>query len=705
MKFIPVLSNAKSNNTQHASMIISVLVLFSCMIITPLQLQGQLVSNQFFNSEYVLDEKKPEHRISLFVPSNWTVTKGNNTINFSPPLERGSDLFSERLVVKVLGSGNIPLNEYVSLGIIELRRSLENFTLTYSDANFIVTNHPAFKIIYTYTNNTADYEAMRIWVVVGRNTYTISYHAESNKFHSYLPVVENMVDSLRVELPENTNEPVKDTAGLRLRDSPYSIGIDAYRNRIYTANSRSGSVSVIDGQNDKILADIKVDLFPSAIDVNPETDRLLVVNRDSDSVSVIDGSTNAVIGNISVGDRPIDIAIDPNEEGSKSLLFVSNSASDSVSVIDGSTNAVIGTLDVREEPGDLALNSITNRLYVTNYLNNSVSVIDYYVSNNEELRNETIANIQVGDQPVSIDFNQITNRLYVSNSASDSVSVIDGSTNAVIDDILVGTNPYGVAINTDRNLIYVANYLSNSVSVIDGSTNAVIDDSISVSEFPFLVSYNPINKIAYVTHLPQNVVSMINGTVPVIGITFEIDPAESGYIICNEREFFNGDYVRYNISTPLDCRAVPNEGFSFSSWSGDLTSKPIPLSQTTFDVSKSGNVTANFVVPVEFTLPKEYWDQLTVILIGVIVPAIAGWSIPAIAGWLNGRRQRRHLRKFMISIDVRNKISSQEPVKYLSRFEDIRRDIDEALAAGDINESQFDILNNKILEYLKPSKQ
>jgi YVTN family beta-propeller protein len=262
----------------------------------------------------------------------------------------------------------------------------------------------------------------------------------------------------------------------------------------------------------------------------------------------------------------------------------------------------------------------------------------------------------------------------------------------------VGTSPYGVEVNADDNLIYIANYLSDTVSVIDGSTYEVID-SINVSRFPFALSYNPINKLTYVAHLSQNTLSMINKTEPVIGVTFEVNPADSGYINCNGKEFLNGDYFRYNINTTLDCLAVPNAGFSFSSWSGDLTIRPITSSQTTFEVSKFGNVTANYIVPIEFTLPREYWDQLSVILLSVIIPAIASWSIPAIAGWLNAKRQRKRLREYMTRIYEVINIRTQDIATSSEQLKEIKTDIEKALASGNISESQYDILNRKISEH------
>jgi len=80
--------------------------------------------------------------------------------------------------------------------------------------------------------------------------------------------------------------------------------------------------------------------------------------------------------------------------------------------------------------------------------------------------------IQVGKTPVGIAVDPNTNRIYVSNSHNNTVSVIDGATNRVIGDpIPVGEGPRGIAVDPNTHLVYVTNPGSNTVSVIDGATN------------------------------------------------------------------------------------------------------------------------------------------------------------------------------------------------------------------------------------------
>src|SRR5215469_15612021 len=83
--------------------------------------------------------------------------------------------------------------------------------------------------------------------------------------------------------------------------------------------------------------------------------------------------------------------------------------------------------------------------------------------------------IPVGKFPSAIGVDGTTNRVYVVNAGDNTVSVIDGTTDAVIGKpIRVGNTPLGYRVGVDEatNTIYVANYHDNTVSVINGTTNA-----------------------------------------------------------------------------------------------------------------------------------------------------------------------------------------------------------------------------------------
>jgi YVTN family beta-propeller protein len=83
-------------------------------------------------------------------------------------------------------------------------------------------------------------------------------------------------------------------------------------------------------------------------------------------------------------------------------------------------DSVIATIHVGTSPSDVAYDSHDRRMYVTNYFDNSVSVIDTKT-------NKVNATIVVGTSPRGVAYDSVYNKVYVVNSGSDSVSVIDTS--------------------------------------------------------------------------------------------------------------------------------------------------------------------------------------------------------------------------------------------------------------------------------------
>ncbi len=83
-----------------------------------------------------------------------------------------------------------------------------------------------------------------------------------------------------------------------------------------------------------------------------------------------------------------------------------------------------------------------------------------------------ITTIPVGNYPIGVAYDSHDGRVYVTNYVSRSISVIDTSTNTVnVTDIPVGSELQGIAYDSQDGRVYVTNSNSNSVSVIDTSTN------------------------------------------------------------------------------------------------------------------------------------------------------------------------------------------------------------------------------------------
>jgi len=82
-------------------------------------------------------------------------------------------------------------------------------------------------------------------------------------------------------------------SSVRVAAGPVAIAVNAAKNRIYVANSEAGSVSVIDGKNDSVIATLSVGPRPYVVAVNPATNHIYVSNTFSNLITVIDGATNS----------------------------------------------------------------------------------------------------------------------------------------------------------------------------------------------------------------------------------------------------------------------------------------------------------------------------------------------------------------------------------------------------------------------------
>jgi YVTN family beta-propeller protein len=122
-------------------------------------------------------------------------------------------------------------------------------------------------------------------------------------------------------------------------------------------------------------------------------------------------------------------------------------------------------MDVGSNPQYVTITADGAYAYVTNYGNNTVSVIN--------TASDTIsATINVGSYPNGVAVTPNGEYAYVANYGSGTVSVISTASNTVTVTVTVGSNPWDVAIASNGEYAYVANYGSGTVSVISTATTA-----------------------------------------------------------------------------------------------------------------------------------------------------------------------------------------------------------------------------------------
>jgi YVTN family beta-propeller protein len=438
--------------------------------------------------------------------------------------------------------------------------------------------------------------------------------------------------------------------GQELKDG---LAINNDTNKIYVANSGSDNVIVIDGDSGN-RTDIRVGKSPSSIAVNPITNTIYVTHNYNDEVNVIEASTNKnQTYHVGVGKIPFAIAVNPITNN----IYVAERGLDNVMEIDDVGD--ISNIPVGGHPTSIAVNPNTNKIYVVNSNADTVTVIDGSTDTKEA------HDIHVGEYPSAIAVNPNTNKIYVVNSNADTVTVIDGDTNKNETDIHVGKTPEAIGVNPNENTIYVANLgLGGSVTVIDGHANKVA-----------------------------------------AGVTFNINPTDSGQIICNKNvEAPTNQYLYIALET--QCTALPNKGFEFNSWVENSinvsTVSNSPLNSfldifglkpndpaATLYVTQFGIFTAHFKA-LPTPIPPAYWIPLY----GVIVSSVVGWSIPSIIGAIRSKRQGRSLGRYQNEIDSLyddGKLGKDD----IKKLDDLSAKIKYSHIKGKISNQQYEDLRNE----------
>jgi YVTN family beta-propeller protein len=139
-------------------------------------------------------------------------------------------------------------------------------------------------------------------------------------------------------------------------------------------------------------------------------------------------------------------------------------------VLNKSDLSEVAQIQVGFAPRKLAIDSARQRAYVTNYIQNSLSIVDL------NARTE-IAQVKLGQAPIDVAVNTRTNRVYVTNWLRRKVHVISGETNAEIMTVDVDPGATGITVDEATGLVYVAcNFRPSepdvsSLVVIDGSND------------------------------------------------------------------------------------------------------------------------------------------------------------------------------------------------------------------------------------------
>ncbi|MCC6837064.1 MAG: YncE family protein [Bacteroidia bacterium] len=288
---------------------------------------------------------------------------------------------------------------------------------------------------------------------------------------------------------------------------PQGIVVNPVNQLVYVANQLSGSVTVLDGNNQVVKVIQLQPSFPGfsspvALAVNTNSasatyGHVFVAGSVSNIVSVIDLSLNVVV-EIGVGVRPVAIAFNPINKH----IYVATLSNGNFSVIDTETLAHIpgSPFLAGADPIAIGIHPVNGEIYIANYFTNSVSVYS-------PVDNLLVANIVgINQKPVSITYNPANGGMYVV-AESGFVYQIDPATHTIIGLIQAGNSPRNSFFNTLNNFLYVQNRGDNTFTIIRPDNSKI--DGVSLGTQNFGGAYNSFNNTIYVSDTSNNTINAI----------------------------------------------------------------------------------------------------------------------------------------------------------------------------------------------------
>jgi eukaryotic-like serine/threonine-protein kinase len=142
--------------------------------------------------------------IKLQYPSSWDKEQNGtrqdtetDVVTFSPPAIN-SNASLDVTIDDISDEKGIALTQYASSSISDLKQSLKSFKLVGLTTNNVLAGLPAYKSVYTYTDQNTIFKDMEIGAIKGNKVYSLTYEAGINEYNDYLPIIQKMIDSFEI---------------------------------------------------------------------------------------------------------------------------------------------------------------------------------------------------------------------------------------------------------------------------------------------------------------------------------------------------------------------------------------------------------------------------------------------------------------------------------------------------------------------------
>jgi hypothetical protein len=179
------------------------------------QALAQANDNNNKNANSFRTYENPAYGIQIQYPSTWIIYAGDmfsgddaiDIVSFLGPVKSDTKAHAPSLYISIISPPppdlNLNLNEYLTRITNDYKARLKEFKVIESNTNSILAGKPAYKLIFTDEEDEIYYKTMDIGTIIGDKVYLLSYVAQREHYSDYLPIVQKMINSLKITTSNN----------------------------------------------------------------------------------------------------------------------------------------------------------------------------------------------------------------------------------------------------------------------------------------------------------------------------------------------------------------------------------------------------------------------------------------------------------------------------------------------------------------------
>ena len=179
-------------------------------------------------------------------------------------------------------------------------------------------------------------------------------------------------------------------------------------------------------------------------------------------------STYKVVSPLGGGRNPVSFAFD----GTNDRVFVGNYFQDSLSVVDARNDTVIHQIPLTISPYEVLYDPFNGMVYVAG---EGSSVAYWNLTTVSSVSYSVVSNIPILPFPGGLALDPNTNTLFVANDNGYNVTLVNLTSDTLVGDILVGPEPNAILYDGTTGEIYVDLSGYSQVAVINPTTNTVVN--------------------------------------------------------------------------------------------------------------------------------------------------------------------------------------------------------------------------------------